>query len=416
MSTSQYQSHPIKKTLQNMRKDIFHCIVFAFMALTMTSCGGDDGLNKTSVPTDTYDQDEDETPAVIGDDYVYQLPVIFHVLYKDEKDKTQYVDAARFKTILNNVNELYQGNVYGQSEDIKVRFVLAQQDENGNNLDTPGVRYVKWTESYPIAPKEFMGDNSGKNAKYIWDPNDYINVMVYNFKDTDNSSTLLGLSHTPYTISNNQELEGLHPINTTYISKSLIKFPYSLSINSTYINSESSRYTIDKRKTTYTYQPEDINTTLAHELGHYLGLFHAFSEEDGETSDNCKDTDYCKDTPSYNRVEYNDYLTNYISNIIFPSQFKLADLIRRTNCDNLTFISTNIMDYDMGHSNQFTPEQKQRMRHVLYYSPLIPGPKKNGANKNNRRNMPSRSGANEQPLDLPIHFTVCETTPLKVVK
>lgn len=34
------------------------------------------------------------------------------------------------------------------------------------------------------------------------------------------------------------------------------------------------------------------------------------------------------------------------------------------------------MDYSVGLGFKITPQQKQRIRHVLYYSPLIPGPKK----------------------------------------
>ena len=37
--------------------------------------------------------------------------------------------------------------------------------------------------------------------------------------------------------------------------------------------------------------------------------------------------------------------------------------------------SHNTMDYAISHSDQFTPEQRARIRHVLLYSPLIPGPK-----------------------------------------
>ena len=36
------------------------------------------------------------------------------------------------------------------------------------------------------------------------------------------------------------------------------------------------------------------------------------------------------------------------------------------------FISYNIMDYAISYSNQFTQNQRERIRHVLSYSPLIP--------------------------------------------
>lgn len=51
------------------------------------------------------------------------------------------------------------------------------------------------------------------------------------------------------------------------------------------------------------------------------------------------------------------------------------------------------MDYAISYSNQFTLNQRERIRHVLSYSPLIPGPKKG--------DIDTRA-LNEGPLDLPI--------------
>ena len=56
--------------------------------------------------------------------------------------------------------------------------------------------------------------------------------------------------------------------------------------------------------------------------------------------------------------------------------FTFANLVNRENClTGESFVSHNIMDYAISHSDQFTPEQRARIRHVLLYSPLIPGPK-----------------------------------------
>ena len=41
------------------------------------------------------------------------------------------------------------------------------------------------------------------------------------------------------------------------------------------------------------YSSTDIVATIAHELAHYLGLFHTFSESDDEGLNTCMDTDYC---------------------------------------------------------------------------------------------------------------------------
>ena len=59
-----------------------------------------------------------------------------------------------------------------------------------------------------------------------------------------------------------------------------------------------------------------------------------------------------------------------------PENFTFANLVNRENClTGESFVSHNIMDYAISHSDQFTPEQRARIRHVLLYSPLIPGPK-----------------------------------------
>ncbi|MGV4509066.1 hypothetical protein ACQ1Q1_11855, partial [Ornithobacterium rhinotracheale] len=54
------------------------------------------------------------------------------------------------------------------------------------------------------------------------------------------------------------------------------------------------------------------------------------------------------------------------------------------------FISRNIMDYDYCYKNQFTQDQKEIVRHVLTYSPFIPGPKiinRNVLNKATAKNI-----------------------------
>lgn len=163
-------------------------------------------------------------------------------------------------------------------------------------------------------------------------------------------------------------------------------------MNAAYIDKsfEGTRYTTDKGNSKgYIYNTADPNATLAHELGHYLGLFHAFSEKTGDESNsdeanNDEDTDHCTDTPSYNRVAYTKWLTDYIKNAKDEAKadgrqdttFSMKILAKRDNSRKEEWQSDNLMDYSVGYSMRFTPEQVHRMRQVLYYSPLIPGPKK----------------------------------------
>lgn len=377
-----------------------HIVLWLLLALCLglSACGGDNGLmstDKSTLVTDT---------AEIDSNYEYQLPVIFHVLYKNQSDASQYIPAARLKNLLQYVNEIYQGGIYGKSENLHLKFVLAEKDEKGKKLGTPGVEYVKYDGDYPIDVSAFMSDNTGANVKYIWDPNQYINVMMFNFKSASSNEVTLGISHMPHTVDN--RVEGLDNVKTQYIAKNQLKYPLCSSINSTYAAQasgggyfQSDRYT-DDNHTAHALSTADVVVTMAHELGHYLGLYHAFTEEkkDGsfQPADSCGDTDYCKDTPSYNRIDYNNYLETLNFEQNDPSITK--KMMSRNSCDGKIFESNNIMDYSLTMGFQITADQKKRIRNVLYYSPLIPGPKKNNINTR------TRATDDSHPLDL--KFTI----------
>lgn len=389
-------------------------IIIAFLCITFTSCKE---TVEPFVSNSEQDRDDDE---ITGDDYVYHLPVIFHVLYKDASavddngNKIQYIPYSRLKTILDNVNDLYAGNLYNfgkekdtPSENIHVQFELAKYDENGKKLSTPGVEYIKYTGEYPIDCNSFMTQKKTKN-KIIWDPNEYINVMVYNFKkESDESSTVLGISNMPYQLNGYPQIEGLETIsNKTTPNKNSISFEYCVSLNSKYAFYESSRYTDGKYgQEGYTYSSADVNVTLAHELGHFLGLCHVFAEkktDNGtEPAESCDDTDYCSDTKSYNKPAYDSWMQEYIEEHQKDNSLDMKELIKRSNDSGDEWDSDNFMDYSISLSYRFTPEQKNRMRQVLYYSPLMPGPK-----KNRDTSEETRGTGNEAPIDLPIRLAI----------
>lgn len=360
----------------------------------LVSCGSD---NEETGST----QKKTETVEHIDSDYTYELPVIFHVLYSNQADPKQYIPYQRLANLLQYVNQIYEGGVYGGSENVHVRFVLATKDENGKTMRYPGVEYVHYTGEYPIDVNKFMSDNSGDNVKYIWEPNNYINVMMFNFKQSNASETTLGISHMPYTHEGSHKLEGLETIAQDRLTKSNLRFAYCSAINSLYANQaddggyyQSDRYTRPDHQAT-TLSSADIVVTMAHELGHYLGLYHAFTESKNagsvEPVDSCGDTDYCADTYSYNRNEYMEYLSRLSANDLFNANLLLA----RNSCDGVRFNSENIMDYSLTLGFQITREQKQRIRNVLYYSPLIPGPKMDATSS-------TRASIVEGPINLKI--------------
>lgn len=366
-----------------MKQTIF--LIAWLVVISFCSCKDNSIIEGDNiVRVDGQDRDLD---SITGDNYVYHLPIIFHVFYQNSSDTTQYIPQARLATILANVNELYRGDVYNRnldtipSENIHVQFELALKDEQDRTLATPGVEYIPYPDGVDsINYKTFMNDRTQKYQKYLWDPNDYINVMVYKFGDDDQESTTLGISSMPYKVGNYPDIEGLKSNRYYPMKKENLNFAYCISINSEYVDAkyEGTRYTTDKDSLNYVYNSSDVNATLAHELGHYLGLRHAFSEnstQDGtEMADNDNDTDYCTDTPSYNRNEYEKWLINFLKENR-DKKYSLRDVVVRSNSRGEKWLADNMMDYVACLNMRFTPQQFHRMRRVLYYAPLIPGPK-----------------------------------------
>ena len=82
-----------------MRKILYFMI--ALTVLSFASCKDTEGSIGDPIRSNGQDRDTD---IITGDDYVYHLPVIFHVFYSNT---TQYIEYTRLKEILTNVNELY---------------------------------------------------------------------------------------------------------------------------------------------------------------------------------------------------------------------------------------------------------------------------------------------------------------------
>lgn len=340
-------------------------------------------------PEKTIQINLQQTALPAGQEFNYKIPVVFHVLYSDKGDDKQYVPQERLAEILGNVNLLYNGETsYNGGDagvDMNLEFVLAEENEAGEKLTTPGVDYVK-VDQMPIDCEAFMSDS--RYVKMLWDPNEYVNIMIYNFAAVDGgSSVILGISHLPLSVDGGTYLEGLPKTTYSYLTKDNLSYPKCVSINSLYIYEDMG--------SNGQYNSMNVNVTLAHELGHYLGLHHAFDEnDDSSLSTKCIDSDYCEDTPSYNRQAYVLNLRALLSEAKQAGKtLSMADAVERENCKTgETFSSYNLMDYEISYSDRFTDDQRMRIRHVLTYSPLTPGPKKG---------VTSTKGVSG-PLDLPM--------------
>ncbi len=280
-------------------------------------------------------------------DYVYRLPVVFHILYDDAANINQNIHANFLNDILPYCSGLYRKGHNGL--DMGVEFYMATVAPDGKHLEEPGIHRVQWAKTN-VSAYDFIQSTGAEDLALLWDPNEYVNIVVFPFLESNMGMT--GISTMPYTVSEG----GL---------KGLVA-------GDMYFNHPVSKMCCVALNTQYAIRP-NAKQIVAHELGHYLGLFHVFSNTDE------LQTDYCADTPNYNRKAYLDECRQ----IIAVEGIESERLFERKGDGGVTFISRNVMDYEYTYQDEFTADQYKRIRHVLENSPLIPGIKKSrkGATK-----------------------------------
>lgn len=298
------------------------------------------------------------------ENHYYKIPVVFQVLYKDPNNETQYIRRSRASDLIIACNKYYRNLLGSNSVDMDFEFVLATKDPEGNTLPETGINRTQVDESTMDCEK-FMENKD--NLKYLWDTDRYINIVLYTFSNEN----ILGISHLPYTVSPDN-LDGINQLNFLP-EHSNLTYPHCVSINNKYIYERASI------EGSY-YNSQDVAATIAHELGHYLGLLHAFNEKKingSTTTDLCEDTDYCEDTPAYNRTHYETSLKEFIQANGGTISFQdLPSLMIRKDCTTgIESTPNNVMDYEISYVNCFTNDQRSRIRHMLAKGALIPGPK-----------------------------------------
>lgn len=323
-----------------MRK--FYLLVFLAIPILLAGCKKDDkgGVDPSS-------------PNVNLD----PMPVVFHVLYENPSSGMQSPNASVFINRIDSLNRFFAAALNGQSASAKVdvAFKLADKAPDGTPLAEPGIHRVQYSGANNLDPSIFLDGNpaSSKNAQIYWDANKYINIWVFGFQPSEPGFITTGIAYLAYATT-------MHPL---------------AGLSGSDVNAKGEVYFFQKPTLMHgiALNNKVLNTeegvlTLIHEMGHYLGLFHAFSEPNaGNQYDACRNTndasdDYCGDTPKYDRVTYGEE---------YPMLAEVQRYYRRS-CAGQVFRSTNVMDYFYSDRVNFTPEQRARMEHVLAYSPLIP--------------------------------------------
>ena len=319
-------------------------------------------------------------PAFTGnlDTYDYHLPVVFHVMYHNKSDKKQNPDKSQFTKILDAVNKLYAAN------NMHIVFEMAKYDDEGEELEEPGIIRKK-VDFKEYDPHEFQKDED--YAEDVQNLKKYINIFVFRFAQASSDATTLGLTTLPI-VPTAYPLE--HLVDTDAANEyAYLTTPYGVCINNE---------AIDEWQDEKTVNPIYIVATVAHEIGHYIGLLHTFSEIE------CEEDDGCEDTPISDYNNYIEYITDYIAKQqAAGKKITIEEVAKRTDCKTgEEFIADNILDYAYTIGDVFTADQKKRTRHVLKYGALTPGPKlidynttgivTKSTNKSSQRAAASRPG------------------------
>jgi len=291
-------------------------------------------------------------PAYTGstDDYTYRIPVLFHILYDDANDENKYVKKGRMEQIIKKVNKLYADC------EMNIQFELAEIDENGDSIEEPGVIREK-VDFDTLSCMTFLSEES-TYGKYNQNFKKYINVFV--FKYTEENT--LGVSDLPV-MPTDQKMDGLSDQAGEELEQfTTLSFPWGVTLNN--------RYIYEDPRENYLV-PLNVVLTLAHELGHYLGLLHTFSQ------DECNEDDYCDDTKNCDYNAYTEKLDRYFEEIERTGgQAEAKVVLTRTDCTTAEdYQANNILDYMYTKGDSLTRQQFDRTRKVLLYCPMMPGPR-----------------------------------------
>lgn len=256
------------------------------------------------------------------------VPVVVHVMHLGEAvGTTTNISVAQIQSAIDNMNDRYNGSI-GTTSDTKVQYCLALRDTNG--VTTTGI--VRVDASGHTSGGDNYGtmgitpnNEQGVKALSKWDHNLYCNVWVVSeIEDNGAGAGTQGYAYFPGASSS---VDGVVILYNAMGYDPTTALGYELK--------------------SFTNE----NTTLTHELGHYLDLYHTFEgDADGTvcpTNVDClTDGDELCDTQAHIRT-IND----------------CAGGAHACDVGTLADIAKNYMNYDQEScATDFTSDQKDRMR------------------------------------------------------
>ena len=261
--------------------------------LAQEECGTDQIIARNPFLQQLYAERVDCAPEVDLDTaQVLTIPVVFHVVHLGEAvGEGTNISDEQLLSCIDNLNHRFRGDTealaaltdeYDEYElslvkDSKIEFCLAVRDPEGNptsginRIDGTGITYDG--ESYADDGIAMTSTNSGiaethlKSEVGCWDVDKYINFYVVSEINGNNGGN--GIQGYAYLGPTNNCLDGLVCLYNVVGTEGNLKSTHNL------------------------------NTTVTHEMGHHLSLFHTFWASLNCTPETnpCTQGDLCPDTP-----------------------------------------------------------------------------------------------------------------------
>jgi hypothetical protein len=292
---------------------------------------------------------------------IYNIPVIFHVLHSGTAVNTasatsgRNLSAAQINSQLAILNADYrklntdlntyvtQSSFLNVSADVQINFCMAKVDPNGIELVEPGIDRIKVSTMGWISlpyPRYYIESNVKPASS--WDPTKYFNVWILEFGGADVGT--LGYAQFPTIPSSN-----LSPVSDMYGIASGAANTDGVVIDYKFIGDTGTAL----GNVGTPFAGYDKGRTLTHEVGHWLGLWHIWGDDNGACSPG---TDFVSDTPNQGGENYT---------CPTPNGTILVDA-----CSPSGVMYQNYMDYsDDKCLVMFTEGQKSRMQTVMANCP-----------------------------------------------
>ena len=332
-------------------------------------CGSDDVLHIKSIKYPWYKQSADNVfqraleysqSSSLNRDIVYQIPVVFHVVYNTDAQNLSDDVIQSQLTALNEDFRRLNENAENTRDfflpfagDPEIEFYLATEDPNGN--PTTGITHTYTTRSgfpYIDFADLFTGNISLDEVKSsdtggvdAWDTYRYMNIWVCNVEESF-LGQVLGFAYPPIdvqdaldsldydTVPDWSSFEGA--ISNADLQGVVLHYPV-VGPNNPQADDDG-------------ISGNEYGKTLVHEAGHYLGLRHIWG--DALLESGCSVDDGIEDTP--NQEAASSFTCNFNQDSCSDGANDLPDMVE------------NYMDYSNDQCmNMFTNIQIDVMRAVL---------------------------------------------------